>query len=232
MKLLYKITLILNLLLYSMHNAESNETSFAELKTQLKSKNLMKLNTNIGNVDKAKLTVRNLLGTMRTNKKSRITLKGHKCKHTFNFNGKDYNDCTIDKAPDGQIPLNEWCFIYPSQETTDEWDYCKPNINNNKLRRKVEEIEEICSGRAKRGMDCDSGKNDVRSCVFQTENSIGAQKCNGSNRIIKVPNDYHACIESRGLFYCIPNRFRNVQECIFYCPANCEKEVCVASKAS
>ena len=141
MKLLYKIALVISLVLFCMHNAESIETSFAELKTQLKSKNLMKLNTNIGNEVKAKLTVRDLLvATMGTKKKNRITSKGHKCKQAFNFNGKDYNDCTIDKAPDGQIPLKEWCLIYPSPETTDVWDYCKPDMNYDKIRRKVQEI--------------------------------------------------------------------------------------------
>ena len=144
------LTLIISLLLiHIIVTFRINETSFAEIKSEVKVKSLLrnkettglkgKLVTEAGTT--AKLTVRDLLmATTGGMKKNRVTVLGNKCMKIFKFNNKEYNDCTLDRSPDGQIPEKEWCMIVPTDKTNDIWQFCKPDMDYDKIRFEVQNI--------------------------------------------------------------------------------------------
>lgn len=77
---------------------------------------------------------------MGTKRKSRIAISNVKCAKAFQHNKKTYFDCTLDRTPDGQIPTKEWCYLEKSPNTTKTWDYCREDMNYDKIRKKIQEI--------------------------------------------------------------------------------------------
>ena len=110
-------------------------SSFIESSNMLKSKTDDNLQTN----NESKLTLRDLLQSVDASSvKKRITEGNQQCDSLFRANGQDYKDCTLDKAPDGQIPHKEWCYIEKTPNMTKVWDFCKPDMNYDKIRATIQ----------------------------------------------------------------------------------------------
>lgn len=71
------------------------------------------------------------------NKKKRYTENGKVCAPTFTHEGKTYDDCTRVKTPDQQEAAQDWCYIKQDQidpEAPKIWEYCRPDLNWDKVR--------------------------------------------------------------------------------------------------
>ena len=92
-------------------------------------------------LEMTKLTLKDLLvASMGTKRKTRVSNSNLKCSKYFEHNKKIYHDCTLDRAPDGSIPSKEWCMLEKNPESNIIWDYCKPEIDYDKIREKIQEI--------------------------------------------------------------------------------------------
>jgi hypothetical protein len=110
-------------------------------KTQLRNRDLNEINHTEGGRMTAKLTLRDLLtASLGTKRKIRVGKEGSiKCKGSFTFGGRDYFDCTSDKTPDGSKTNQEWCMLEDNEQTK-KWDYCKPDMNFDKIRQEIQRI--------------------------------------------------------------------------------------------
>lgn len=99
----------------------------------------LKSSDNMQSSNENKLTLRDLLQSVDASSvKKRITEGNLQCASLFRANGQDYKDCTLDKAPDGQIPHKEWCYIEKTPNMTKVWDFCKPDMNYDKIRATIQ----------------------------------------------------------------------------------------------
>jgi hypothetical protein len=110
-------------------------------KTQLRNRDANEINHKVGEHMSAKLTLRDLLvASLGTKRKIRVGKEGNiKCKSSFKVGEVSYFDCTSVKAPDGSTSNQEWCMLEDNEQTK-VWDYCKPDMNFDKIREKIQEI--------------------------------------------------------------------------------------------
>lgn len=118
---------------------------------------------------KSKVTLRELLmAQLGTKRKKRYTVENFKCASAFKANDQEYYDCTMDRSPDGNRPTKEWCYLEKTADTATTWDYCKPNLDYDKLRFKIQEILEDITKVARRQIEA------MRKVTPKAENNINA----------------------------------------------------------
>lgn len=84
---------------------------------------------------KTKLTLKEmLLAQFGQKMKRRVSVGNVKCSTAFKHNNKTYVDCTKDNTPDGLKANKEWCYLEKNDITEKKWDYCKPDMNFDKIR--------------------------------------------------------------------------------------------------
>lgn len=113
--------------------------------SELRLKSNLKENANVREVmaekEMSKLSLKDLLvASMGTQRRTRVTNSNLKCSKYFTFNNKPYHGCTLDRDPGGQIPTKEWCLVDKNPDSSITWDFCKPEINYDKIREKIQDL--------------------------------------------------------------------------------------------
>lgn len=72
---------------------------------------------------------------MKAAKKTRWTQDGRMCAHAFVQDGETYFDCTKSRSPDGLMNNKEWCYVENPEAGTKAWDYCKPTMDYDEVRK-------------------------------------------------------------------------------------------------
>ncbi len=70
--------------------------------------------------------------------KKRYTKDGRACATAFAFNGQVYHDCTDGSSPDNKNTGDEWCYVDANAGGSPNWGYCKPVLDYDAVRRKVQ----------------------------------------------------------------------------------------------
>lgn len=61
----------------------------------------------------------------------------------------------------------------------------------------------------------------VENCIYESASDKGADKCAGSMKLLKVPDD-STCTDQKGLYKCVLSEFENKEACIKVCPGKCK----------
>jgi hypothetical protein len=85
-------------------------------------------------------------------------------------------------------------------------------------------IASTCNNAFKDGQ-CITGKGNTLHCIYDSPQSPGAFACGGTNIFMKVPDGYR-CSDQVGKYKCVKKTYENQNECLKYCPKNCQNEKC------
>lgn len=107
----------------------SSKRSFSFLESQVTVKLLSQVSSQI------QIMLNSQLG-----KKRRYTDDGRTCATGFVQNKQTYTDCTTTKTPDGEDSNKEWCYVNAKEKGSKSWDFCKPNMNYDSLRKTNQEM--------------------------------------------------------------------------------------------
>ncbi|MCQ2818886.1 MAG: PA14 domain-containing protein [archaeon] len=73
---------------------------------------------------------------------------------------------------------------------------------------------------------CDTGDR-VENCVYDSVRSEGAKFCRDPFKLVTVSNSYPSSFQ-RGKIKCIKKNYYTDEECLKYCPGNCQNKICNA----